>query len=62
MKLERSDVTAPMQVIKVRGKGMPLRGADPPRNGTLHVRALVEFPSTSPGRLSGSPSRYLTDA
>ena len=46
MKLERSDVTAPMQVIKVRGKGMPLRGADPPRNGTLHVRALVEFPSS----------------
>ena len=35
-----------MQVIKVRGKGMPLRGADPPRNGTLHVRALVEFPSS----------------
>ena len=35
-----------MQVIKVRGEGMPLRGADPPRNGTLHVRALVEFPSS----------------
>ena len=34
------------QVIKVRGAGMPLRDADPPRNGTLHVRALVEFPAS----------------
>tara|TARA_B100000795_G_C22615991_1_gene366973 strand:- start:495 stop:647 length:153 start_codon:yes stop_codon:yes gene_type:complete len=33
-------------VIKVRGAGMPLRDADPPRNGTLHVRALVEFPAS----------------
>ena len=32
-------------MIKVRGEGMPVRDADPPRNGTLHVRALVEFPS-----------------
>ena len=29
----------------MRGEGMPVRDADPPRNGTLHVRALVEFPS-----------------
>ena len=34
------------QVIKVRGAGMPLRDADPSRNGTLHVRALVEFPAS----------------
>ena len=34
------------QVIKVRGAGMPVRDADPPRNGTLHVRALVEFPAS----------------
>ena len=33
------------QVIKVRGEGMPVRDADPPRNGTLHVRALVDFPT-----------------
>ena len=46
VRLDRAGVTAPMHVLKVAGEGMPKRDADPPRNGTLHVKILVDFPAT----------------
>lgn len=42
--IKNSKVTKDQQVIKVKGKGMPLRD-DPASFGVLHVRVSVVFPS-----------------
>jgi len=44
VRVSADGVTQPMQVLKVRGEGMPRRGAEPPRNGTLHVKVVVDLP------------------
>ena len=44
VRISADGITKPMQMLKVRGEGMPKHGAEPARNGTLHVRVVVDFP------------------
>mmetsp|Transcript_27751 Transcript_27751/g.38598 ORF Transcript_27751/g.38598 Transcript_27751/m.38598 type:complete len:380 (-) Transcript_27751:221-1360(-) len=43
VKVFRTEVTKPFQVIKVIGEGMPL-AEDPSRKGDLHAKIIVDFP------------------
>jgi DnaJ-class molecular chaperone len=40
----RDEVTQPLTTIRVPGEGMPVLGAQPPRNGTLLVEVKVVLP------------------
>ncbi|CAK9062277.1 unnamed protein product [Durusdinium trenchii] len=43
VEVKQVDVTKHLQVVQIRGKGMPLRD-DPASFGDLHVKVMVEFP------------------
>merc|ERR1712232_1521832 len=43
--LETQSVTAPLQIFKIEGEGMPLRD-DPTSFGDLYVKVDVAFPTT----------------
>lgn len=47
VEFETESVTAPLQVFKIKGEGMPLRD-DPATFGNLFVKVTVEFPKSLP--------------
>uniref|UniRef100_A0A7S0NWQ5 Chaperone DnaJ C-terminal domain-containing protein n=2 Tax=Calcidiscus leptoporus TaxID=127549 RepID=A0A7S0NWQ5_9EUKA len=56
----RGMVTQPMQTIHIAGEGMPVRNTSPSRNGTLHVRFVVQLPA-EPSEQALALARALPD-
>lgn len=60
VEVKQTDVTKHLQVVRMRGEGMPLRD-DPASFGDLHVKVSVEFPKTLTAAQKDAIAQVFTD-